>query len=188
MRTARVLNQQEIQTLLQTENPRDRMLILVGLYFGTRISETVQLTFRDFKGKYLNIRSVKHSNHRNLIIPQEFKPELEKLKSYYLSKDCPITDGTPLFLSQKRNQDGTCKPISREHACYIVKSIRERYGLDERVSAHSFRKCFTTKIHELTKNNLPQTAVYTGHKSVDSLQHYIETTKDTGLTQELGWL
>ena len=169
MQGARLITKNEIKTLLQTENQRDKMLVLVGLYFGTRISETVKLTFGDFNGKHVKIKSVKKSNDRTLEIPAEFKIELDKLKDYYISIDCPITDDTPLFLSREKDKQGNCKPISKEHACAIIKRLRERYGLDERVSAHSFRKNFTTKIHELTQNNLVQTFIYTGHKSVDSL-------------------
>lgn len=188
MKGAKVLSTQEIKALLQVESQRDRMLVLVGLYFGTRISETVQLTFGDFKGESVHIKSVKRSNDRNLIVPDEFRAELDKLKVHYLAKDCPISDSTPLFLSQKKDKQGLCRPISREHACLIIKRLRDKYGLDERVSAHSFRKNFTTKIHELCGNNLPQTAVYTGHKSIDSLQAYIESTQETNLTQQLGWI
>jgi integrase len=188
MKGARLIDKHEIKTLLQAESPRDRMLVLVGLYFGTRISESMKLTFGDFKGQVVRIQSVKGSNDRNLVIPEEFKTELERLRQHYINLNCPVTDDTPLFLSQKKDKDGNCKPISREHACYIIKALRERYGLDERVSAHSFRKNFTTRIHELCNHNLPQVSVYTGHKSIDSLQAYIETTQDTNLTTQLGWL
>lgn len=188
MQGARLVTKGEIKNLLQAENQRDRMLVLVGLYFGTRISETIKLTFGDFEGQYVRIRSVKGSNDRNLVIPEEFRTELKRLRQHYISHNCPINSSTPLFLSQKRDKEGNCKPINKEHACHIVQRLRKRYGLDERVTAHSFRKCFTTKIHELCGNNLPQTAIYTGHKSIDSLRAYIETTEDTNLTQQLGWI
>ena len=188
MQGARLITQDEIRTMLQEENQRDRMLIIVGLYFGTRISETVALTFGDFKGKYVKIRSVKKSNDRVLQIPDEFRQELERLRGYYLLKGCPVQDQTPLFLSQKRDELGQCKPIAKQHACLTIRRMREKYGLDERISAHSFRKSFTTKIHKLTNNNLVQTAIYTGHKSIDSLKHYIETTQETSLTKQLNWI
>ncbi len=188
MKGARLITPDEIKILLQEENQRDRMLILVGLYFGTRISETCQLTFGDFRGRYIKIKSVKKSNDRVLQIPDEFRDELERLRGYYLMKGCPVTDHTPLFLSQKKNSQGNCKPIAPEHASYIIKKLRERHGLDERISAHSFRKSFTTKIHALTNNNLVQTAVYTGHKNLNSLQCYIETCAETSLTKELNWI
>jgi len=52
------------------------MLILVGLYFGTRISETVRHTYSDFNGAYIRNRYVKGSNDRFLLIPDEFRGEL----------------------------------------------------------------------------------------------------------------
>jgi len=188
MKGAKVLSTQEIQTLLQVESQRDRMLILVGLYFGTRISETVQLVFGDFTGESVRIKSVKRSNDRQLMIPDQFKAELDKLKLFYLAKGCPVSDGTPLFLSQKKYPDGNCRPITPEHASLILKRLRTKYNLDNRVSAHSFRKNFTTRIHELCKHNLAQTAIYTGHKSLDSLSAYIKTTEETNLTKQLNWI
>ena len=188
MKGAKVLSSQEIKIMLQTENQRDRMLILTGLFFGTRISETVQLTFGDFNGQAVHIKSVKRSNDRNLIIPDKFRAELEKLRVHYIAKGCPVSDATPLFLSNKKGPEGNCKAISKQHACLIIKRLRDHYGLDKRVSAHSFRKNFVTRIFELTQNNLVQTAVYTGHKSLNSLQAYIESTQETNLTQQLNWI
>ena len=188
MKGAKVLSSEEIQGMLQTTNQRNRMGIWTGRVFGTRISETVQLTFGDFKGQAVHIRSVKRSNDRHLIIPDEFRKDLERLKANYIAKGCPVLDSTPLFLSNKRDPEGNCKPISKQHACLIIKRLRDEHGLDERVSAHSFRKCFTTKIFKLTKNNLVQTAVYTGHKSLNSLHAYIKTTQETNLTRQLGWI
>lgn len=79
----------------------------------------------------MHIKSVKRSNDRNLIIADEFRTELDNLKANYLAKDYPITDSTPLFLSQKKDKQGFCKPITREHACLIIKRLRDKYGLDE---------------------------------------------------------
>jgi len=187
MKGAKVLSSGEIEELLKAESQRDRMLVLVGLYFGTRISETVQLTFGDFRGQTVRIKSVKRSNNRVLIIPAEFRAELKKLRMFYIARGYSIDNDTPLFISQKKNDD-KFKPITREHACLIIKRLRDSYGLDHRVSAHSFRKNFTTKIFQLCNNNLLQTAIYTGHKSIDSLQAYIDSGDETNLTLQLNWI
>ena len=188
MRGAKVLTQEELTTLLSTSDQRLKVLMLTGLYFGTRVSEALRLKFGDFEGDVVRIKSLKGSNDRLLVIPPEFHTEVEKLKQWYVEKGCPVDDTTPLFLSQKKDKHGNCKPISTEHACYLIHRLRDKLKLDKRITAHSFRKCFTTRIFELTRYNLAQTAVYTGHKSLNSLQAYIETTQETTLTQELGWI
>lgn len=189
MRGAKVISKGEIKDLLNVaRDQRERSLVLIGLYLGTRISETVALTFGDFTGETIKIRSVKKSNDRLLVIPDELRAEVEKLRAFYFDKDCPVTSSTPLFLSQKKDKAGNCRPIARESACRLLKGMRERAGLDSRVSAHSFRKNFTTRLHELCNHSLPQVAVYTGHKSLDSLAAYIQTSEETKLTQQLGWI
>ncbi len=159
MQGARVINSDEVKKMLTVKNPRNRMLVLVGLYFGTRISETVALRFGDFKGKYVRIKSVKRSNDRTLEIPAEFRKELDDLRSWYLAKGCAVNDESPLFLSQKKTKDGSCKPISKQFAVNVIQGIRDAQGLDERVSAHSFRKNFTTTIYKLCEFNIMQTAI-----------------------------
>lgn len=189
MRGAKVLNESEINALLQAaRDARERVLVICGLYLGTRVSETANLTFGHFSGEYIRIRSVKHSNDRLLLIPDELRKEVEHLRNFYIERGCIVEGDTPLFVSQKRGSMGHRRPLARESVCRIIQGMRERAGLDERVSAHSFRKCFTTRLHELCGHNLPQLAVYTGHRNLDSLRAYIKTTQETNLTQRLGWI
>jgi integrase len=189
MKGAKVISKGEINKLLAAaRDARERVLVICGLYLGTRVSETAALTFGDFSGEYIRIRSVKNSNDRQLAIPEELRREVDHLRSYYIERGCIVEEDTPLFLSQKKDQAGHCRPLARESVCRILKNMRDRAGLDERVSHHSFRKCFSTKLHELCGHNLPQLAVYTGHKSIDSLRAYIETTQETNLTQRLRWI
>ena len=188
MKGARLIQKDEIKKLLQTEDQREKMLILTGLYFGTRVSETVALRFGDFRGKYLHIISKKRSNDRSLVIPEEFRIQLNKLRKQYIAEGKTVTDDTPVFLSQKRTRKKAQRPITPEHANSILRRLRAEYGLDERVSCHSFRKTFITSIYKATGKDIIQTAIYSGHKSIDTLRAYIETSTETNLTTQLGWL
>ena len=185
MQGCRVLQKEEIKALLnEAPDQRTRMLILTGLFLGTRISESLKLKFGDFRGPTIRIKSLKGSNDRTLVLPDELRKEVELLELEYLDAHYDITDRTPVFFSQK----DPSKPICRQRASLIIKQIKEAAGVDGKVAAHSFRKNFTTKIHELCQNNLVQTAKYTGHKNLNSLVSYIESTENTDLTKELAWI
>lgn len=132
----------------------------------------------------VKVKSLKGSNDRNLILPDELSQEIRKLRTCYEARGLTVGDDTYLFIGQKSHE----KPISRQHGCYLIKQIKEKAKLMGRVAFHSFRKTFTTKIFKLCKYNLPQVAVYTGHKSLNSLQAYIETCQETNLTRQLGWI
>lgn len=187
MKGCRVLDKKEIQALLNAcPDQKTRTLLMVGLYLGTRISESIQLTFGDFRGQTVKIRSLKNSADRELVIPSALKTEIEMLRQEYVDKGKEVRGSTPLFLSQKGGH------ITRQQASSMIKKVREKAQIQDadvpgKVAAHSLRKNFVTKIHELCNNNLPQVAIYSGHKNLNSLQAYIETTQKTDLTEELSW-
>lgn len=62
MKGCRVLEIEEVKALLDGLSRRDRLLMLTGLHFGTRISETLALTFGDVTGRFLSIKSAKGSD------------------------------------------------------------------------------------------------------------------------------
>ena len=183
MKGARILEKSEVHAILDAaRNPRDRALALVGCYLGTRISESLSLTFGAFQGDTVKIKSLKKSADRFLAVPAELAGELAALRSYYEAKGWTVTNETPLFLSQKGGH------ITRQQASHIIKGIVEDIGLQGQVSTHSFRKTFATKIYEMTGNHLFETMKYTGHKSANSLAAYIATTEKTDLTTKLAWI
>lgn len=89
-----------------------------------------------------------------LNIPNELRLELVKLKAYYPTKNCNVIELTPPFRNQKRDHSKNCNSISKEHPCGLIRALRERYDPDQRLSAHSFRKNFSTKIHEFSATTL----------------------------------
>ena len=60
MKGCRVLTSEEIRTVLNKADIRDKAMFLTQLTFGSRISETLKLTFGDVSGKYLALKSSKN--------------------------------------------------------------------------------------------------------------------------------
>jgi len=182
MRGCRPLNKEEIRAVLsQVKDQREKVLVLTSLYFGVRISEALKLKFTDFENNdYVRIQRSKNSNVTSLKIPQDFKDELKVLKDYYKNNGRPITDETPLFIGYKGH-------LSRQYATKLVKNLMNRSGLRGNLGFHSFRKSYITKIYELTGKDIVQTQAYSGHKNLNSLIAYIETTQYNDLTDELNY-
>ena len=183
MKGCKVLNDLEVKNILDACEIRDKMLLLTGLTFGTRISEALELTFGDVKGTHLAIRSAKGSNNQTFPIPKDFKEGIEGLKAYYEKQGFTITDKTLLFLSRK----GSNKAITRQQISQIIRAVCEELGIEGKVNTHSFRKSFVTRIYELTGYNIAETKTYSRHKNLANLDYYIATTGKTDLVHDLSW-
>ncbi len=101
MKGCRVLEAHEVQALLNDLALRDRGLVLTGLTFGTRISETLALTFGAVVGRFIHIASAKSSENVSFEIPASYHAEVLRLRSFYQQSGRTVTDTTPLFLSRK---------------------------------------------------------------------------------------
>ncbi|MEM2932460.1 MAG: tyrosine-type recombinase/integrase [Nitrososphaerota archaeon] len=177
------MEDQEVLTILLSLDVRDRVLVETGLYFGTRISEALELRFGDLAGQYLAIRSKKGSERQQFEIPAGYRRSIEELKTYYQSKGITVSDQTFLFLSRK----GENKPITRQQASHIIRTVCREVGITGKVNSHSFRKVFVSRIYELTGHDIAQTKIYSRHKNLANLDYYIKTTEKTSLVHSLSW-
>ncbi|WP_161629877.1 tyrosine-type recombinase/integrase [Desulfogranum japonicum] len=162
---------------------RDRLLFLTCLTYGTRISEALTLTFGDVEGEVLYINSQKGSENIGFPIPDEYKRSIDDLEEWYRDKGIKITSDLPLFLSQK----GKNKSITRQLASTVIKKTAKRLNLQGRVNTHSFRKCFVSKIYEMTGYDIAKTKTYSRHKSLVNLDYYLRTTEKVDLVERLHW-
>ena len=183
MKGCRTLTKSEISEILNTLSQRDKVLVLTGLTYGTRISETLSLTFGDVSGKILNINSLKGSENASFPIPSQYADEIGKLRAEYESNGIEVKSDTHLFLSRK----GDNQSITRIQASRIIESTCEKLGIDGKVNTHSFRKTFVTAIYEKSNFNLALTKKYSRHKSLSNLDYYINTTSELDLVNNLTW-
>ncbi len=183
MKGCRVMTDEEIRSMLDKLQIRDRALFLTCLTFGTRISEALALTFGDVEGNNLHLVSQKGSENISFPIPYAYRQVIEGLKEWYTEKGLKITNKSPLFISQK----GKDKHITRQLASCLIKKTVKSLGLEGKINTHSFRKSFVTKIYELTGFNIAETKTYSRHKSLVNLEYYIKTTETTDLVEKLKW-
>jgi integrase len=183
MKGCRAIEKSEVTEILNSLNIRDKALVLTGLTFGTRISETLSLTFGNVKDNLLYIHSQKDSENAGFPIPANYRQAIEELRAYYESQGITVTGKTYLFLSR----EGENSPMTSRQAQRIVKASCDKLGITGNVSTHSLRKTFVTAIYNLTGKDVVATMTYSRHKNLSNLVYYIKTTEKTDLVNALAW-
>ena len=121
-------------------NPRNHILIIVGLNSALRISDLLYLTYGDLfdfnLGKWKShiiVREQKTGKTNRIYINREIRRVIEK---YVDMSQKQASDW--LFFSQLQS----VKPLSRYQAFRIVKEAADYAGLGPEISCHSLRKTF----------------------------------------------
>lgn len=176
------------QYLIEHERYRDNMLFIVGINFGLRVSDLLQLryfmlidndyTFRNsfpiLEKKTKNTRKVK--KNRYITINDAV---IEAVTLYLEHNHCKMDDY--LFRSESNRGGNLNKPMSRISVDRILKGIAEEVGLTEKISTHTLRKTFG--YHQMVMSgNDPRKLLLLqkifGHSSAAQTLAYI------GITQE----
>lgn len=184
MQGARSLSQTEINAMLKVASPRDVVLVLTGINYGTRISEALKLTFADVEGEVLHLKSSKNSSNQGFPIPAGYKAAVKVLKAFYRDKGIDVKQHTRMFLEM---HVPPFHVMSRQAASDAIKRLAKKIGAEGKVSSHSFRKSFVTRIYEKTGFNIAETQKYSRHKSLSNLEFYIRTTDSMDLVSDGLW-
>ena len=165
-------NVEQVKEISNTENLRDRAIILLLAACGLRTVEVVRADIQDLRNGKLYIqgkgRTEKDAFAR---IPNE----LNKVLFAYLNTRPEAKPTDPLFTSVSNRNDGgrmTTRSISR-----IVKEASRSCGIDSRrLTAHSLRHFAVT---EAIKEGLPLMEVkeFSRHSSVETLNIYAHAEK-----------
>jgi len=146
---------------------RDRLLFVLGVSLGLRISDLLTLKIGDLRGKErLSIKEGKTKKHRTIKLNKTIKKAVEGLEG---------ADEDYIFRSQKGGH------IKRETAYRALKNGAKRAGIMERVGpigSHSLRKTHGLILYE-NGLDLPHIMRAFGHSSQDITARYIglETEK-----------
>jgi integrase/recombinase XerD len=162
----RILDQSELYALLNADTSlRNRLILNLFYYGGLRVSELINLTWKDLNGEYLNVFG-KGSKTRIVRLPalivselKDFKPNRSKRSDY-------------IFISVR-----TKSKLRRESVTQLIKAIALKVGIDKPVSSHTLRHCHATNSLEkgapisLVKETL-------GHSSVAITSRYLHVRPD----------
>lgn len=174
------------QYLLSSQRYRDNMLFIVGINFGLRISDLLQLrfsqlinedysfktTFPILEKKTKNTRKVQRNRYISIN-----NAVVDAVSIYLMHNHCKLDDY--MFRSESNRGSNQNKPMSRMSADRILKNIADTLHLDNKMATHSLRKTFA--YHQmLMSNNDPRKLLLLqkmfGHSSVAQTLDYIGIT------------
>lgn len=152
---------------------RNLCLFIMGLRTGFRISELLSLKIQDV---YANDKCLdqakafgKAGRSRSVILHPEVKSAIENLISEYHN----ASPHDPLFLSERRNWNGTPRALSRYMAHNILRDAYAAAGAGGALATHSMRKTFAERMYEALGKDLVATRDALGHSDIRSTASYI---------------
>ena len=185
--TARYIERDERERLLaQLNNSRDRLLFLLGIHTGFRITELLSLRWHQLwrDGKSVEVVSVARARlkggrsrarhalrSRHVALNAMAAAAVHEHVFAIAGSSEPNPKGW-VFASQKG-----CA-ISRRHALHVLVSAARRAGLREGISTHSLRRTFGREVYACSGNDLLLTQAALGHRSVLSTQVYLRRHED----------
>lgn len=160
---SRPLTNEEIQTSLESlKNPRDKLLLIIGLRTGFRISEILSFKVSDVLqyGQIKGTLTVARKNMKGKFTSRS-TPTHSDIKEALLPVLTGLKENDKLF------------PFTARHASRILKNAFIKAKLQGNVSTHSARKTFAKKMHDYFQKDLVKTQKALGHASISSTVHYI---------------
>jgi len=186
MKGCRPLTPEEIKQCLNTFDgsyyKRNKLLFLIGIYTGFRISELLSLRVKDvYKYDKVNdsitVNRAKMKGKRegrtvpiNDILKEVIQKYIDSWEKIYNS---PIDKNLPLFLSQKMDKNGIIGSIKRRQAIYILQIVFNECKLDGKLASHTMRKTFAKNVHESLGKDILLTQKAMGHKDITSTTSYL---------------
>lgn len=166
----RPLTEKEIEAMLNSfTNKRDRLLFLIGIKTGFRISELLSIKVCDiveptgFKNSLTVNRGYMKGKRESRSVPLH-KDTVKEIKDYCSTLD---SEQAWLFPSQMGGR------LSRFQAWRAIKHAAMKCGISGKVACHSMRKTFAKKVHALLKRDLVKTQKALGHANINSTVRYL---------------
>lgn len=162
----------EVFTLLHSiHNLKHKAIFLLIYGSGLRVSEVAKLKIGDISSKTMTVRvdKAKHNTNRYTILSNT---ALKVLREYFKSefKNRKYTPNDWLFPGQNKQEHIHIKTIKNT----IIK-LRNKFGLNPNISAHTLRHCFAT---HLLENGVDPVLIQQmlGHKRIQTTLAYLHMT------------
>lgn len=167
-----------IKKILLAQNIRDYTMFTLGINSGLRISDLLNLKFKDVfteNGKLVHeIRVLEKKTKKYKSFPMGKKTQ--KAMKDYIEGIGEFELEDPLFFSRK-TKDGKKKPISRQHAHYIISQAAKDVGVLDPIGTHTLRKTFGYHAYK-NGTDLSLLQDMMNHDSSQTTLRYIGITKE----------
>ena len=167
---------------------RDRLLVLVGLYTGFRVTEILSLRVADVwkNGEPGRVVTVSRRHLKGGVGPYASRlqsraiamhPALRAAVGTYVAQrfgNRPAVDGNEVLFPSRK---GTNEPIRPGQAWNIIKAAAKQAGAAERVATHSLRKTFARSVYDSTGHDIIVTQRALGHRSITTTARYLDASE-----------
>lgn len=128
-----IKSKREINAMKKALSGRDKLLFIIGINSGLRISDILKLKVGDVRGKDgITLKETKTAKSKRFV----FNRSIKEVVRDNILKEADANEY--LFRSRK----GDNKPISRVQAYRILNDAAERAGIDGAIGTHTLRKTF----------------------------------------------
>lgn len=159
---------------------RNHALIAIGFALAVRKSELIAITIEDIqctpKGATVRVYQQKTRSEVFKFLPKNSTAFKSLLRLLETLKEHGITSGY-LFRRIRKNGLIGCEKVSAEFMPYILAKCLEAAGLSEEgITTHGLRRGYISTAVQQDKVNPSDLMKHTGHKSLSTIQRYIEST------------
>jgi len=157
-----VLTMEECLLLFRVvENPKHKLLLLIGYGAGLRVSEIVNLEWRDilFAEHKIHIRNAKGKKDRMVMLPYSIVSSLEYYKQTYQTKKY-------VFEGQFAGE-----PYSTRSVQEVMRMALQKSGLEKKATVHTLRHSFATHLLE-NGTDIRYIQQFLGHSSIKTTTVY----------------
>ena len=171
------------QTLLgalrSDENYNTLLLFGCGFYFGLRISDILQIRWKDLFSDSFILVETKTKKDRRVSV----HPYIKKIANEAFDKSKFAADENDLVFIHQRSDGSPDKAISTVAAIKRIKTTFDKYGIEtQNASSHTLRKTFGRSVYE---NNGKTDAALALLSEIFNHANTKVTRKYIGLTREV---
>jgi integrase/recombinase XerD len=162
-----VLTQAECFSIFrQVDNPKHKLMLLIGYGAGLRLSEIIYLRWEDilFAEHKIHLKQTKGSRERMVMLPWSVVSYLENYRKLYPSEGW-------VFQGQYKGE-----PISTSTVQQVMRKAVEKAGLTKKATVHTLRHSFATHLLE-SGTDLRFIQELMGHKDIKTTVIYTHLTK-----------
>lgn len=163
-----VLTMEEcLQIFKAVDNPKHKLLLLIGYGAGLRVSEIVQLKWTDilFSEYKIHIKNAKGKKDRMVMLPFSIIQSLEIYRQLYNGKHY-------VFEGQFAGE-----PYSTTSVQQVMRDALKKSGLMKKASVHTLRHSFATHLLE-NGTDIRYIQQFLGHSSIKTTTIYTHLTKN----------
>jgi site-specific recombinase XerD len=162
-----VLTMEECLTIFQSvDNPKHKLLLLIGYGAGLRVSEIVALQWKDilFSEHKIHIKNAKGKKDRMVMLPYSIVQSLEIYRQLYKGTNY-------VFEGQFAGE-----PYSTGSVQQVMRAALKKSGLEKKATVHTLRHSFATHLLE-NGTDIRYIQQFLGHSSIKTTTIYTHLTK-----------